>query len=283
MDKRRFKQVYTGFSALIAIAVLSLAGADRARAEYGRTPDSEIDPSVVIIDEDAFLGAKVYRDARLLTFDGREFALGDMLSRPLVLILSYFGCDGACPTINSSLRKTLGGVSGYTLGRDFNVLTVSFDKNDTIDNIQMFEREAGLGAAERAGWRVAVLKDPAEIERLTGSVGFKFFWSKRDKLFVHSSVYVFLSPDGRVTRYLYSAAAGPRDVEVALAEAGLGNPGKSKVRDLTDLLLVACYSYNFKEGRYTLNYPLFIASGSLAGGLALIGFSIVYSKKKARR
>ncbi|MFQ5464304.1 MAG: SCO family protein [Thermodesulfobacteriota bacterium] len=273
--------MYTRFLALIAITVL--LGADRARAEYGRTTDTQIDPSVVMIDEDSYLGAKVDPGYRFLAFDGREFTMGDMLGRPLVLILSYFDCDGACPTINSGLRKTLKGVEGYALGADYSVLTVSFDAEDTKDDIGMFEKKAGIGAAERGDWRVAVMKDPADIERLTGSVGFKFFWSKRDKLFVHSSVYIFLSPEGRVTRYLYSAMAGPRDVEVAIAEAGFGNPGKSKVKDLTDLLLVACYSYNFKEGRYTLNYPLFIATGSLAGGLALIGLSIVISKKKARR
>jgi protein SCO1/2 len=268
---------------ITAVLFLLLAGVVPAAAQYGRTPDTEIDPSVVRIDEDSFLGVKVNSDREMLTFDGREFTLAGMLGKPVILVFSYFSCDGSCPIVNASLADTIKEVDSYTLGEDYNILTLSFDANDKKENIGMFEKMAGLGSAERAGWRVAVFKDPAWIKDFTGSVGYRYFWSKRDKTFVHPSVFIFLSPEGRVTRYLYSSMAGARDVEVAIAEAGFGTPGKSKAKDLTDLLLIACFSYNYEEGRYTLNYPLFIATGSLVGGLSLIGFAMVISKKKARR
>ena len=68
-----------------------------------------------------------------------------------------------------------------------------------------------------------------------------------------------------------------------MAEARFGTEGLSKASEISDLFLIACYSYNYKEGRYTLNYPLFIAAGSLIFGLSLTAISIVVFKKKARR
>ncbi len=268
---------------IIAVLILLAALVTTAQAEYGRTPDTDIDPSVVRIDEEAYLGVKVDADRELLAFDGREFTISDMLDKPMILVLSYFSCDGSCPTVNANLAAALRKIKRYELGEDYNVLTVSFDENDIMEKIGMFEKMAGLGSKERAGWRVAVFKDPAWIKDFTNGVGFRYFWSKRDATFVHPSVFIFLSSEGRITRYLYSALASPRDVEAAIAEAGFGTPGRSKSTDLTDLLLIACFSYNYEEGRYTLNYPLFIASGSLVGGLSLIGIAMVVSKKKARR
>lgn len=265
------------------IAAIACLCVPYARAEYGRTPETSIDPSIIMIDEESFLGTKVDEGLTLLNREGEEFTIGSLLGRPVILVFSYFNCDGACPTSNMSLRKALEGVEGSRLGKDYRVLTVSFDQKDGVEDIPMFEKMAGLGESHREGWKVAVVKSPEDIERLTSSVGFDFFWSGRDNVFIHPNVYIFLSPEGRVVRFLYSAAIEGVDIGVALAEAGFGTSGRSKVKDLSDLLLIACWSYNFEEGRYTLNYPLFIAMGSLFGGLSLIGFSIVISKKKARR
>lgn len=277
--------VFRSFIVALAVcSVLILAGAGVARAGYGNTPETTIDPAVIAIDEAEFLGTKVSGDYVLVDSAGAEFTLGSLRGRPVILLLSYYDCDGACPTVNARVAEMLGEIRPSVPGADYSVVTVSFDSNDDGASLKMFAREfEGKAGGSPENWRMALLKDSADIERLTASVGYKFFWSARDRIFLHPNVLIILSGEGRVTRFLYGARIESRDIEVALSEAAFGIPGRSKVADLTDLLVIACYSYNFKEGRYTLNYPVFIAAGSLLLGVSSIFVSMLVFKRKSRR
>ena len=279
----RFMTCRSFMVALAVYPVLILAGAGVARAGYGDTPETTIDPAVMAIDEAEFLGAKV-GDYVLVDSAGAEFTLGSLRGRPVILLLSYYDCDGACPTVNARVAGMLGEIRPSVPGADYSVVTVSFDSNDDAASLKMFTREfEGKAGGSPENWRMALMKDPADIGRLTASVGYKFFWSARDRIFLHPNVLIILSGGGRVTRFLYGARIESRDIEMALSEAAFGIPGRSKVADLTDLLVIACYSYNFKEGRYTLNYPVFIAAGSLLLGVSSVFVSMLVFKRKSRR
>jgi len=265
---------------LVAVCLLPAA----VRGEYGRTASSEIDPEIMKIDEEKYLGAPVAGDYRLSGVGTDSATLGDlMVGKPLVLLLSYYNCDGVCPTVNRQFRDLVAGMKKVKVGDDFRVLTLSFDKNDTSDTLKMFNKELDLPDWMEKGWTTALLEGEDEIRRLTESVGYRFFWSKRDQMFLHPNVFVFLSPEGRVVRYLYGATMGEQDVELAITEASFGKSGKSKVEDLKDILLIACYSYNYKEGKYSLNYPLFFGLGSLFIGISTIFISLIIVKKRVRR
>lgn len=265
---------------LFVVAVLSLTFYGEARGEYGRTPDTSIDPSVIQIDEGKYLGAKLDGEVELEDSKGKSFKLGDLYGKPTILVFSYFNCDGACPTISRDLKRAVGKADGIVAGKDFNVVTISFDKSDNRDEANKFAMMTGTNLE---GWRVAITRDTEDISRLTESAGYKFFWSPRDGAFIHPTVFIFLSPEGRIVRYLYGASLGGTDIRTAIAEADFGTPGKSKVRDLSDLFLIACYSYNYKEGKYSLNYPLFIAAGAFIFSLSLTVFGILIFKRKVRR
>lgn len=266
---------------LTAAAVLA---ASSAFAEYGRVPVNSIEPSVLRISEEKFLGAKVDGAYALVDVNGEEFKLSSMYGVPVILVLSYYSCDGACATINKSLKEKLDAITRLKAGKDYRVLTTSFDKDDDVAKLKMFGDMAGIGGELTPGWKAAVFKRKEDIKSLTDGLGFKFFWSKRDNVFTHTNVYIVLTPEGRVSRYLYGALATGFDIEAAVAEARFGKTGAATpLRDLADLYTIACYSYNYKEGRYTLNYPLIIAGGSLTGGFLLVGLSIFVYKRKARR
>ena len=204
--------------------------------------------------------------------------------RPVVLLLSYYDCDGVCPTVNARSAELLAGIRAKVPEDDYSVVTVSFDSNDDEMSLKMFEREfLDTVATPPGNWRMALMKNEADIERLTASVGYNFFWSTQDRMFLHPNVLIVLSPEGRVMRYLYAATVESYDIEIAISEATFGIPGRSKIADLSDLLVIACYSYNYKEGRYTLNYPAFIAAGSLLIGVSSIFVSMLVFKRKSRR
>ncbi len=261
-----------------AMFVLLFASAESAYAAYGNvTQDSQVDPRVVKIDEKQFLGEMIDPGYVLLDEQGREFRFGDMLGKPLILALSYYSCDGACPTLNRNLRETLGGVDRWTLGQDYQVLTLSFDRNDTTASIQEFMHHAGFKGDLPEGWSIATFKDPEDIKRFTNAIGYKYFWSPRDRMFLHPSVYIMLSPKGRVARYLYGASVGSSDLEISITKSYGEEISPSNV---INFVLGACYSYNYKDGKYTINIPLFVAAGGLLFGVLLIIIGVTIMKRR---
>ncbi len=253
-------------------------------ATFSRTVQSEIDPELLRIDEIKYLGAPVDTDLRLIDKEGEKFLLKDMLKgKPLILLLSYYRCDGVCPTVNKDFRTIVQKMKKKKLGLDFRVLSLSFDIDDNIERLKMFNNKIKYPKWMDKGWKTALFENTEDIKPLTESVGYRFFWSLRDKMFLHPNVFIFISPDGRVMRYLYGATIGSQDVELAINEAAFGKSGRSKVEDLKDLVLLACFSYNYKEGKYSINYPLFIAIGSLSLGVSSILIGLIVARKKVRR
>jgi len=251
-----------------------------AQAAYGNvTEESQIDPKIFQIDEKNFLGGKVIGDYVLQDASGNSFTLGDMPNKPLILVLSYFTCDGACSVINRTLANTLKGVNRWELGKDYNVLTVSFDQHDTPATMHEFRKKMGFEQLPQ-GWRMATMQNRKEIDRLAGSIGFKFFWSPRDRTFLHPSVYTVLSPTGQITRYLYAGKVDADDVELALTKA---MAGEISPVNIIDFVVAACHSYNYKDGKYKLNIPLFVAVGGLVAGVTLMVGGFMITKRKRDR
>lgn len=266
---------------LALVTGVSLAG--------GRAPDPErtkIDPAVTRIDEQAHLGNQLDRSTTLLDEHGKPFTFGELLGKPTILVLSYFGCDGTCPTINRNLARALPGVTRFQPGKDYQVLTVSFDRQDTPQRAAEFIRQlqSEVPGAEH-GWRFAVLADPATDapQRFAKQVGFNFFWSRFDKTFLHPNALVFLTPDGRVARYLYGTAMDPQNLQLALIDADWGRISESKDA-IFDMVTGACFSFNYAEGRYQPNYALLTGVAALLFGLGSMGLGLwAYRRKPARR
>ncbi|MBF0274272.1 MAG: SCO family protein [Nitrospinae bacterium] len=266
----------TSQTLFITFLLLFNAHVSLAALTGGEPSDTALDPSIMAIDEDKFLGAQLGKDYALIDEKGNEFNVGDMLNKPLVLLLSYYKCDGYCPTINNNLLETLKLVK-YKIGEEYNVLTISFDENDDLKSLQEFSTKIGMTDDMRKGWRLAIMKNKADIKEFTSSVGYKFFWSSRDRIFLHPSVYIVASQKGKVVRFLYGTKIDEKDMELSIIDAYGEKLKKSKA---IDFLTSVCYSYNFKEGKYTINYPLFIGLGSLFLGLSLVALSLFIYKKK---
>ena len=248
-----------------------------AQAAYGKVPNSRVDPAILRVDEKEHLGVLIDNKYVFVDAAGREFTMEDLRGKPTIVVFSYYRCDGSCTAINKTLRATLRKVKEWEMGEDYNVLTLSFDPNDTTDSLNTFLEYSGFDKGLPHGWRMATFKNPAEIEELTASVGFKYFWEPRDQVFLHPSVYVVASPEGRVTRYLYVASIKSEDIAVSITKAYGGELLETKV---IDFLIGACYSYNYKEGKYSLNYPIFIAVGALGIAISsLLGGSIFMKRR----
>jgi len=282
LRRNRFWSVPVAAWLLTAMGLGLVALPGQALASYKGTmmaPDSTIDPNVFRIKEHNFLGGKVAGDYLLHDASGNSFKLGGMFGKPLILVLSYFTCDGACSVINRTLANTLKGVDRWKLGKDYNVLTVSFDKHDTPATMRAFMHKMGYDQLPK-GWRMATMVNRKEIDRLAGSIGFKFFWSPRDRIFLHPMVYTVLSPKGWITRYLYVGKVDASDVKLALTKA---MSGKVSPANIIYFVVAACHSYNYKDGKYKLTIPLFVMVGGLVAGVALMVGGFVITKRKKNR
>ena len=269
---------------LAGMGVLILMNDAYAVAPYGGfSGESTIHPGVMQIDEPGYLGTPIRKDYELVDVNGEEFVFGEALGKPLILLLSYYGCGGSCPTINRTLLQAIENLERFRLGRDFAVLTVSFDKLDTVETMSKFVADVEIPAEMREGWRHAVLKHKeSDVEQLTSSVGYKYFWSRADKVFLHPNVLIFLTPEGRVARYIYGDSVNGKEMELALIDADWGRISNSS--NVIDMLTGVCYSYNFAEGKYTLNYSLLTGVLSLLFGITLIVSSaLIFRKKYMRR
>ena len=86
-------------------------------------------------DERVALGTTV-PDARLVDERGDTLALYDLARTPLILSPVFTTCPHACPAITASLIEALDGLGGC--GKTFNVLTLSFDPNDTPEALRAY-------------------------------------------------------------------------------------------------------------------------------------------------
>lgn len=241
-----------------------------------------VDAAVMQIDEPRYLGARLRAETVLTDSEGRDFALGDILGKPVILLLSYYGCDGTCPTMNMELAKVLAKMERFRLGEDYRVLTVSFDARDSDQTAASFLAKTGAVVPEsmRGGWRHAVVKN-RDVAGFTGDIGFRFFWSDAAKAFMHPNVLVFLTPQGRVARYIYGTRMDARTVELALTDADWDRISSSTA--VFDILAGACFSYNYAEGRYEPNYAQLIGIGSFLLGVMLMGYGAwAYSRGRRR-
>lgn len=254
--------------------------------------DSVVDPSLMRIDEPKYLGKPLARNTMFIDADGQPFGMQDVLGKPVILLLSYYGCDGSCPTMNANLGRVLKEVRRFKPGEDYRVLTISFDATDTPQTATNFLRKTRALAGDRGmesqpypmrgpAWRHGSVRGSAEeVRAFASSVGFRFFWSQEDKVFLHPNVLVFLTPEGRVARYIYGTRLDADTVEKALIDADWGRISNSTA--IFDMLTGACYSYNYAEGRYQPNYSLLTGVGSLLGGIGSMGLGAWLYRRKHR-
>lgn len=263
---------------LFTACLLTLA---QANAVNDGNVESTLDPNVVRIDEAKFLGTPLKKDFVLLDEEGNEFTLGEQMGKPLILLFSYYTCDGICEVLNKYLAKRLTELKESKPDRDYRALTISFDKEDTVESLGHFSHhKVGVPENLKDRWKLSVMKNPEDIKRLTESVGVRYFWSSRDKVFVHPNAFIFVTPKGRVARYLLGAEFTTSDLNLALVDADWENI--SQAGRMIDILAGVCFSYNFEEGKYTLNIPLLAGVASLLSGIfiTLFAFRVKINKKK---
>ncbi|MHB8909795.1 MAG: SCO family protein [Syntrophales bacterium] len=230
---------------LWSLCLLNLLLPSGAAGHETLTTPGELEARGIGLEEKT--GQLLPPDITLSDEAGRTVRLKDLLGKPTILTFVYYTCEHICPQVLEGLSQALPRLEGEP-GKDFGVITVSFDTTDTAQAAREAKKNyfkaMGRPFPEDA-WRF-LTGDKQSIDALTGAVGFRF---RRDiHGFTHPVVLIFLAPDGKISRYFpvtkfaygsaYPITFSSFDLNVALAEAAQG-------KSLTGLksALLYCFSH----------------------------------------
>jgi protein SCO1/2 len=268
-------------AALITVAVTT-AGAQSnvPGVNPPSSPPSGQLPSVLTnVRFDQRLNEPLPLETRFKDEEGRDVALGDYFgSKPVVLAFVYYECPMLCTQVLNGLTTSLT-VLTETVGREFDVVAISFDARET-PALANGKKKSHLDRYKRPesarGWHF-LTGDEAAIEAVTKAAGFNFVWDEQTQQFAHPSGIIVATPEGKLARYFFGIEYAPRDVKFALMESSAGRIGNA-----IDQLLLYCYHYDPAVGAYG-----FVAMGAVRVGgaltvLALVGFVVVSIRREMR-
>lgn len=254
---------------LLPLAFLALAGWAGPLRAQGPAPAAKalaaapsFTPEEVGINEK--LGATIPLDLELKGEDGKPVTLRQLIDKPTILTLNYFRCAGICTPQLGGVAEVLNRTDAIP-GKDFQVLTVSFDERDEPE-VAAQKRTNYLGEITRpfppAAWRF--LTGPgATTKALADAVGFKF--KRVDEDFVHAAAIIFISPSGKITRYMYGTTYLPADLQLAAQESARG-----EAMPTINKFLKFCFSYDPAGRRYVLNTTAISATVIIVAALIFV-------------
>jgi protein SCO1/2 len=263
-----------------------------ASACYGRRTDRPPEPraalrpppAVAQVDVDEHLGRALPRDLKFVDQDGSALRLGDLFTdgRPVVMVLAYFRCPMLCDLVQRGLAVALAG-SGLSPGEEVRAVTVSIDPSDTTGSARLrrtglLQAVGGARAAPASAWRV-LTGHASDIAALADALGFRYAYDPGSGQYAHPACAFVLTPDGRISRYLYGVTFRPFDLRLAAVEAA---QGKVKVGTLVDRALLTCFRYDPSARKYGV-YVLGVMRGGSAVVLLTFGLAMVAMVRRERR
>ena len=229
------------------------------------------------------LGQRLPMAAVFTDETGRTGPLSSWFSnRPVVMAEVYYQCAMLCPQVQHGLAT---GLAQTTLkpGKDYQVLVISIDTMDkpanALDEKKTFLGEAGWTNNSAAANAVHFLTaEQPSIDAITDATGFHYVRvpgpdGKMDQ-FAHSSVIMFATPDGRMSKYLSGIDYPARDMRMALLEAG-----DKKISNPVDLLILYCCNYSPVVGRYSVSIVRILGIAGMITLVIVAGMVFLLTRK----
>lgn len=169
-------------------------------------------------------------------------------SKPVIFSLVYYQCPMLCTETLNGLVRALRSIT-FDVGKQFNVVTVSFDPRETpalaAAKKRAYVERYGRAGADR-GWAFLTGEEQS-IHALTEAVGFHYAYDAALDQYAHATGILVLTPSGKVSRYFYGVEFSARDLRLALVDSAEG-----KIGSPVDRFLLYCYHYDPLSGKYNL-------------------------------
>ncbi len=208
-------------------------------------------------------GELVFLDAR-----GDTLSFADILSRklPTVVVPVYYTCPVICSTEQLILAQNILKLEGMELGKDFQVVSISFNPAETPEDAYMKARMYWNMLGDSLNWKFLV-GDSTNIAKFLEDIGFTVKKLANGE-YAHPSGIVILTKDGRISRYLYGTAFSALDLRIAITEASFNKI--SSLSDIGKAALLFCFSYDPKGGKYAFNFT------RVAGAISMFLLAFIF-------
>jgi len=211
------------------------------------TRKGELPPILRSVGITQRLGAQIPLDATFKDENGNNVLLSSYFGKqPVVLILAYYRCPMLCSEVVGGAVTALKNV-GFEIGKQFQVLTVSFDPRDTPETAtakkRTFINEYGDPLAA-TGWHF-LTGEKTQIDSLANAVGFHYSYDAKTGQYAHAAGLVVISPKGKVAQYFYGVEFPSRDLHLAIVQSSA-----EKIGSLADEIVLYCCKYDLGTGRY---------------------------------
>ncbi len=231
------------------------------------------------------LNGQLPLDAEFKDENGKAIKLGDYFGkgRPVVLALVYYECPMLCNEVLNGLTGSLKGIA-FDAGKEFDVVAISFDarENDKPEltknkKASYLNRYGRAGSSAENGWHF-LTGTQSEIDKVTQAVGFNYQFDEATNQFAHAGGIMVVTPEGKISRYLYGIDYAPKDLKFALmdsAEGKIGNP--------VEQLYLYCFHYNPATGKYGLEILSVMRLMAVATVLGLGGMLFVFWRRERNK
>ncbi len=271
-DERRVSvSAFLRFGPVLVLAVSVLSPVAQAQSA------SQLPAAVRDVGIDQRLNEQVPPELEFRDESGRMVKLGDYFGKgPLILSLVYHECPMLCSEVLEGLLRALR-VLSFDVGKEFQVLTVSFNPREdallaTSVKEKYIRRYKRSGAEQ--GWHF-LTGDQTSIDRLTKAAGFRYNYDSQRNQYAHAGGIMVLTPQGRLSRYLYGIDFAPKDLRLGLVEAS-----QNRIGSLVDQVLLFCYHYDPVTGKYGFAILTTLRIAGVLFVLALGAYVIVMLRRE---
>jgi len=212
---------------------------------------------------------------------GKSVHLSDYFrsGRPVILNMTYFECPNLCTFVLNGLVSSLKEIE-WSPSRQFEIITVSINPRETPE-LASNKKRSYLTSYDRAGaengWHFLTGADD-QIHKLADEVGFRYKYDPTEKQYAHSAALFVLTPEGKISRYLYGIEFTPKDMRLALLEATSG-----KIGNVVDRILLFCYRYDAKTKKYSVYLGKVMQAGGAGTILIFGGYLAVFWRSQRKR
>ena len=227
------------------------------------------------------LDEKLPLDLEFVNEKGEAVQLGDIIdgTRPAILQMGYYRCPMLCDLVLNQAMEGLVGVEDLTAGEDFDLVSVSVNPEEGPD-IAGLKEKGYLLRYDRPGAARGFhfLTGPAaNTKALADAVGFGFA-HQEDGEYAHAAVLFIITPDGRISRYLYGVEYEPKTLRFAIMEGSEGRIGSTLQR-----FILWCHVYDPDSGSYHLFAFRVMQLGGLATVLIMVcGLGFLWMRDRNR-
>jgi protein SCO1/2 len=257
---------------------VSLCGA--ATAQYFTPPETKTvaPPGLEGVGIDQRLNEQVPLNLTFKDEQGKTVRLSDYFheGRPVILNLVYFQCPMLCTEVLNGLTSTLK-VMKFVPGKEFEVLTISIDPRETpqlaANKKEMYLKKLGNPEAAK-GWHF-LTGEQSQIAALADAVGFRYHFDAKLDQFAHAAGIMLLTPAGKVAQYYFGVEYSAKDMRLGIVEAS-----QNKIGSLADYVLLYCYHYDPRTGRYGATITNIVRLGGVTTVLVLGSFLVMLFRKE---